>query len=81
MVTQDAGFAAIIISLITLVGKIWFDSSKHTTKIIDVVEKNAIAMTNLNNSIRANTRVVEKSADVNKSLSDRIENVLTRNKS
>lgn len=72
----ETGMGAIILALIGLITKIWMDSSQHTRRITDVVEKNAIAMTNLNQSIKANTRVTEKSADVSKNLSERIENVL-----
>lgn len=80
MVTETTavvgGLITIITALIGLITKIWTDSSNHTKRITDVVEKNAIAMTNLNLSIRANTKVTEKSTEVNKSLTDRIENVL-----
>lgn len=72
----ETGMGAIILALIGLITKIWADSSNHTKRITDVVEKNAIAMTNLNLSIRANTKVTEKSTEVNRSLTDRIENVL-----
>lgn len=80
MVTETTavvgGLITIITALIGLITKIWADSSNHTKRITDVVEKNAIAMTNLNLSIRANTKVTEKSTEVNRSLTDRIENVL-----
>lgn len=72
----ETGMGAIILALIGLITKIWMDSSQHTRRITDVVEKNAIAMTSLNQSIKANTRVTEKSADVNSNLSERIEHVL-----
>lgn len=54
------GIGAIALALISLIAKIWFDSSKQTEKIIDVVGQNATAMTGLKDSVEENTKLTNE---------------------
>lgn len=81
--TSEVTIGGITLALITLMTKVWLDSTRQTEWIIDVVKQNAIAMTSLENAVKVNTEVTQavgKSTEsltvVNKSLSDKIGNVI-----
>lgn len=81
--TSEVTIGGITLALITLMTKVWLDSTRQTERIIDVVKQNAVAMTSLENAVKVNTEVtqaVRKSTEsltvVNKSLSDKIGNVI-----
>ena len=57
MISETVGIGAIAVALIGLLTKVWLDSSKNVVKIIDVVEKNANAMTRLTDAVKDNTAV------------------------
>lgn len=85
MTTEATGIGAIALALIGILTKMWADSTSTHRRVIDVVEKNAIAMTLLNESIRTNTKVTEEVGNVTKAntfvntnLAQRIEDVLAR---
>lgn len=65
----QAGAVGISIALIFLIYKISEYCNKNGEKIVEVVEKNAIAMTQLTDSIDKNSEATEKMADSMKNIS------------
>lgn len=63
-VLVQGGAVGISIALIALISKIWMDSSKHSEKITDVVEKNATAMESLRGAIKENTQITKETKDL-----------------
>ena len=57
------GYGAIIIALIGLLTKVWLDSSKNTERVSDVIEKNAVALTELKAAVQTNTTATDKNTD------------------
>lgn len=60
----QGGAVGISISLIALVSKIWLDTTKHTNRVIDVVEKNATAIASLKGAIRENTQITRETKEM-----------------
>ena len=60
----QGGAVGISIALIALISKIWMDSSKHSEKITDVVERNATAMESLKGAIKENTEITKETKDL-----------------
>lgn len=60
----QGGAVGISVALIILIGKIWADSSKHTERVTDVVEKNATAIQSLKGSIEENTKITRETKDL-----------------
>lgn len=60
----QGGGVGIAIALIILIGKIWADSSKHTERVTDVVEKNATVIQSLKSSIEENTKVTRETKEL-----------------
>lgn len=60
----QGGAVGISIALIALISKIWMDSSRHSEKITDVVEKNATAMESLKGAIKENTGITRETKDL-----------------
>lgn len=66
----QAGAVGISIALIFLIYKIYERCSQSTDNIIDVVRKNAEAMTHLKDSIDVNTDATKNMSDGLRSMSD-----------
>lgn len=60
----QGGAVGISIALIALISKIWMDSSRHSVKITDVVERNATAMESLKGAIKENTQITKETKDL-----------------
>jgi len=57
------GIGAIALALIALVGKIWGDFAKISSRMADVLEQNGVAASRLSLSIEANTRMTEETKE------------------
>lgn len=60
----QGGAVGISVALIALISKIWMDSSRHSDKITDVVERNATAMESLKGAIKENTQITKETKDL-----------------
>lgn len=60
----QGGAVGIAIALVVLIGKIWMDSSRHSSRVTDVVEKNATAMEALKGAIEQNTQITKETKDL-----------------
>lgn len=60
----QGGAVGISVALIALISKIWMDSSRHSEKITDVVEKNATAMESLKGAIKENTEITKETKEM-----------------
>lgn len=63
MAPQEVGYAGIIIALLSLLTKVWLDSTARTDKMIEAFKEHAIASTKLAGSIDTNTIVTKETKD------------------
>lgn len=57
------GIGAVALALVGLVWKIWHDSTKQTDRIIDVLEKNALAQESLSRNVKENTEMSKEQSE------------------